>query len=70
MKSFFGLVKNIEPGNLEASIFKDHVFVVDEQPYFMAGSMAVFFDQVPFHSLYKRLLCICKMYNKERNKHS
>ena len=61
VKTFFGLVKKIEPENLEASLFKDRVFLVDEQPYFMAGSMAVFFDQLPFQSLYKILLCICKI---------
>ena len=54
------------PEKLEANFFKDHVFVVDEQPYFMACSMAAFFDQLPFQSLYKRLLCICKRCTKEK----
>ena len=46
MKPFFGLVKKIEPENLEDTnledtnledicFFKDHVFVVDEQPFFL-----------------------------------
>ena len=71
VKPFFGLVKKIVPEKLEASFFfKDHVFVVDEQPYFMACSMADFFDQLPFQSLYKRLLCICKICTTERNKNT
>lgn len=44
MKPVFGLVKNEEPENLEGSNLEDSCFskttffVVDEQPFFMAGS--------------------------------
>ena len=44
VKPVFGLVKNEEPENLEGSNLEDNCFskttffVVDEQPFFMAGS--------------------------------
>jgi hypothetical protein len=66
VKLVFGLVKNEEPENLEGSNLEDSCFsktmffVVDEQPFFYGRLLAVFFDQLPFQSLYKRLLCICK----------
>ena len=56
--------------NLEASFFKAHVFVVDEQPFFMAGSWLFSLTNNHLNLYIRDGSVFVKMYTKERNKHS
>ena len=72
MKPVFGLVKNVEQENLEGSnpedscFSKTTFFVVDEQPFFMAGSWLFSLTSNHFNLYIRDGFVFVKMYTKKK----